>query len=243
MQPLSGANVGCEFSSGIFSSRVLRFRDIDEIMPARLILSLLAVAALVAGCATGTKNAAQKNTVPKPPGEAAFKKLDVAGVKLGDGKGVLHKFGSAKKSASSGGGREVYEIYKPNAYISMLVLTFQDDRVRKMELRYFRGPTEHTYATAGGWEGLRDYLSKRFGPPTKTGAAVQQLSDLHLNAGYSKFNGEWIFPKADRRIHFIALADSNGGVAAITFLDTGAQKAVAAATPGAAVAAGPNPGF
>ena len=216
---------------------MLRFPEFDETMHVRLILILFAATALVAGCATSPKNPA-----PKPPGDAVFKKLDVAGVKLGDGKGVLHRFGSAKKGAS-GGGREVYEIYKPNAYISMLVLTFQDGQVRKMELRYFQGPTEHTYITAGGWEGLRDYLIKKFGPPTRTGAAVPQLNDLHLNAGYSKFNGEWIFPKADRRIHFIALADSNGGVAAITFLDTGAQKAVAAATPGAAVAAGPNPGF
>jgi hypothetical protein len=235
-----------KFSSGLFSGGVLRFREFDKIMPVRLILSLFAAAALVTGCATGAKDAKPKNAAPKPPGEAAFKKLDVAGVKLGDGKGVLHKFGSAKKSASSGGGREVYEIYKPNAYISMLVLTFQDDRVRKMELRYFRGPTEHTYATAGGWEGLRDYLTKRFGPPTKTGAGVPQINDLHLNAGYSRFNGEWLFPKADRRIHLIALADSNGGVAAVTFLDTSAKKAVPAAAlgkPNTSAVAGPNPGF
>jgi hypothetical protein len=240
MQPLSGANVA-KILSGHFSGGVFRFRKFDKTMPVRLILSLFAAAAVLAGCAAGAKKPA-----PKPPGETAFKKLDVAGVKLGDGKGVLHKFGSAKKSALSGGGREVYEIYKPNAYISMLVLTFQDGRVRKMELRYFRGPTEHTYATAGGWEGLRDYLTKRFGPPTKTGYPVPQLSDLHLNAGYSKFNGEWLFPKADRRIHLIALADSNGGVAAVTFLDTSAKKAAPAAPPGApatTAASGPNPGF
>ena len=113
-------------------------------MPARLILILIAATALVTGCATSGKK-------PAPaPGDAAFKKLEVAGVKLGDAKTVLRKFGSAKKSPSSGGDREVYEIYKPNPYISMLVLTFQDGRVRKMELRYFQGPTEHTYVTAGG---------------------------------------------------------------------------------------------
>ena len=206
-------------------------------MPARLILILIAATALVTGCATSGKK-------PAPaPGDAAFKKLEVAGVKRGDAKTVLRKFGSAKKSPSSGGDREVYEIYKPNPYISMLVLTFQDGRVRKMELRYFQGPTEHTYVTAGGWEGLRDYLTKRFGPPTRTGAGVPQLSDLHLNAGYSKYNGEWIFPKSDHRIHYIALADAKGGVAAVTFLDTSAKKSAPAGTAPSAGDRGPNPGF
>lgn len=215
-------------------------------MHARLILSLFAAAAMLAGCASGTKTQAQKNAAPKPPGDAVFKKLDVAGVKLGDSKNVLHRFGNAKKSPLSGGGREVYEIYKPNAYISMLVLTFVDGRVKKMELRYFQGPTEHTYMTAGGWEGLRDYLVKRFGPPAKTGPGVLQLNDLHLNAGYAKINAEWAFPKAERRIHFISLADSKGGVASITFLDTTPKKPLPAETPGApkaAAPAGPNPGF
>ena len=209
-------------------------------MTARLILILIAATAMVTGCATSGKKPAK----PAPaPGDAAFKKLEVAGVKLGDGKTVLRKFGSAKKSPSSGGDREVYEIYKPNPYISMLVLTFQDGRVRKMELRYFQGPTEHTYMTAGGWEGLRDYLIKRFGPPTKTGAAVPQLSDLHLNAGYSKFNGEWIFPKSEHRIHYIALADAKGGVAAVTFLDTSTKKTAPAGTAASTGDRGPNPGF
>ncbi len=208
-------------------------------MSARLILVLIAATAMVTGCATSAKK-----PVPAPaPGDAAFKKLEVAGVKLGDGKTVLRKFGSAKKSPSSGGDREVYEIYKPNPYISMLVLTFQDGRVRKMELRYFQGPTEHTYMTAGGWEGLRDYLIKRFGSPTKTGTAVPQLSDLHLNAGYSKFNGEWIFPKSEHRIHYIALADAKGGVAAVTFLDTSAKKNAPAGTVSGPGDGGPNPGF
>jgi hypothetical protein len=211
-------------------------------MSVRLILILLTAAALVSGCAT----TGGKKPVPKPTGggEWAFKKLDVAGVKLGDGKGVLHKFGNAKKSSLSNKDREVYEIYKPNAYISMLVLTFQDDRVRKMELRYFQGPTEHTYMTAGGWMGLRDYLIKRFGPPTRTGGAVPELTDVSgLNANYAKFNGEWIFPKAQRRIHFISLADAKGAIAVVTFLDTSSRNNAPPATSGSSGEAGPNPGF
>ena len=197
--------------------------------------------ALATGCATGGKKPAKP--VPRPS-DGAFKKLEVAGVKLGDGKGVLRKFGSAKKSPLSGNGREVYEIYKPNAYISMLVLTFQEGRVKKMELRYFQGPTEHTYMTAGGWEGLRDYLIKRFGPPTRTGAAVPQLTDMAgLNAGYARYNGEWLFPKAEKRIHFISLADTKGGVAAITFLDTGVRKSPPAGQAAPVGTGGFNPGF
>lgn len=210
-------------------------------MSVRKILSLLLATTLAAGCATGGKKPAPK------PGDTVFKKFEVAGVKLGDGRSVVRKFGSAKKSALSGGDREVYEIYKPNAYISMLVLTFQDGRVRKMELRYFNGPTEHTLTSAGGWDGLRDYLIKRFGPPTRTGAAVPQLTDLRgLNAGYARFNGEWLFPKADRRIHYIALADAKGGVGAITFLDTSPRKNVPPGTAGGegtGGTGGPNPGF
>lgn len=207
-------------------------------MPVRLILTLLLAASLVTGCATG-----QKKPGPRPA-DSVFKKLEVAGVKLGDGKGVLRRFGNAKKISARGADREVYEIYKPNPYISMLVLTFQDGRVRKMELRYFQGPTEHTYISAGGWMGLRDYLIKRFGPPTRTGPSVPQLTDLRgLNAAYAKFNGEWVFPKAARRIHYIALADSKGGVCAITFLDTSPRLTAAGAPAAGVTEAGYNPGF
>ncbi len=209
----------------------------------RIFLFLLAATVLLtAGCATGGKK------TPSKPAQASFRKLEVAGVKLGDSKNVLRRFGTAKKSPLSGGDREVYEIYKPNPYISQLVLTFQDGRVRKMELRYFNGPTEHTLTTAGGWDGLRDYLVKRFGPPTRTGAGVPQLTDMRgLNAGYARFNGEWLFPKAQRHIHYIVLADAKGGVGAVTFLDTSPRKTlppgVVSAGGGTGTAGGINPGF
>ncbi len=212
-------------------------------LSARKFLVLPAAILLLAGCATGTA----KKPVPTT-GEAAFRKLEVAGVKLGDNKSVLRRFGTAKKSPLSGGDREVYEIYKPNAQISMLVLTFQDGRVRKMELRYFNGPTEHTLSTAGGWDGLRDYLIRRFGPPTRTGSDVPQLTDMRgLTSGYARFNGEWVFLKAQRRIHYIALADAKGGVGAITFLDTSPRKVAPPGTvapaAGSGLERGPNPGF
>lgn len=202
---------------------------------------LLILPALLCSCAT-----VHKKPAPPVAGSAQFRKLEVAGAHLGDTKAVLRKFPAAKKSPLSVPSREIYEIYKPNQYISMLVLTFQDGRVRKMELRYFNGPTEHTLTTAGGWDGLRDYLVKRFGPPTRTGADVPQINDMKgLNAGYSRFNGEWLFPKVFRRVHYIALADANGGVGVITFLDTAPPVRNPAGTSHAAPppGPGPNPGF
>lgn len=202
---------------------------------------LLGIALSLGACSAAPK---KKPATPAPKSqEAMFKKFEVAGVKLGDGKGVLRRFGSAKKSPASGPNREIYEIYKPNPYISMLVLTFVDGRVRKMELRYFNGPSERTLTTAGGWDGLRDYLIRRFGPPTRTGSAVPQLTDMRsLPAVYAKFNGEWIFPKAQRRIHYITLSDAKGGVAAITFLDTSPPTGTPP-PPGSIAPGGPNPGF
>jgi len=199
---------------------------------------LLILSALLCSCATGKKK-------PAPPaaGPAQFRKLEVAGAQLGDTKAVLRKFSTAKRSPNSTPAREVYEIYKPNPYISMLVLTFQGGRVRKMELRYFNGPTERTLTTAGGWDGLRDYLVKRFGPPTRTGADVPQINDMKgLNAGYSRFNGEWVFPKVFRRVHYIALADASGGVGVITFLDTAPPVSNPSGTSPADRSAGPRPG-
>ncbi|TSA33523.1 MAG: hypothetical protein D4R65_07660 [Verrucomicrobiaceae bacterium] len=208
------------------------------VFPMKKISMLLILPALLCTCAT-----ANKKPAPPAAGATQFRKLEVAGAHLGDTKAALRKFPTAKKSPLSTPSREVYEIYKPNPYISMLVLTFQDGRVRKMELRYFNGPTEHTLATAGGWDGLRDYLVKRFGPPTRTGADVPQLNDMKgLNAGYSRFNGEWMFPKVFRRVHYIALADASGGVGVITFLDTAPPAPNASATSPADRTAGPGPG-
>lgn len=205
-------------------------------------LLILALAVLAAGCSS-----APKKTGPGPsrPGEAQMRKLEVAGVKLGDTRAVLRRLPQAKKMPSVAG-REVYEIYKPNPYISILRLTFDDGRLRKMELRYFEGPTERTLRTAGGWDGLRDYLVKRFGPPTRTGPATPTLQDLSgLSTSYARFNGLWDFPRIYRRLHYIVLADSKGGVGVVTFLDTTPREvtqksAGSAATP---IHDGPNPGF
>lgn len=172
-----------------------------------------------------------------------MKKLNVNGAKLGDPKSIVRKFGSAKKVASPQPGLEVYEVYKPNQQISMLILTFRDNRLWKMELRYFNGSTERTLAATGGWDGLRDILIKRFGPPVKTGADVPQLHTLRaLNPNYARFNGVWNFPKIGRQMQYIALSDSRGGVGIITFIDS-SPRPVAPGSPEAANPTGLNPGF
>ena len=173
-----------------------------------------------------------------------MRRLEVAGVRLGDSKRVLAKFPQAKKVPWGPTDREVYEISRPNPQISLLVLTFRSGRVVKMELRYFNGPGERSLRNAGDWTGLRDYMMNRFGPPTRSGKDVPLLTDLRqLNPAYSKFNGEWDFPRLKRRAHYIALSDDKGGIAVITFADTASTAAVIPTTRPAGSTALPNPGF
>ncbi len=187
---------------------------------------------------TGCQTTARGPVAPNRAGEAEMKTLTVAGVKLGDPRGVVKKFRTAKRVDSSSG-LEVYEIYKPNAQISMLVLTFRDGKLWKMELRYFKGPTESTLAATGDWNGLRDILIKRFGPPVKVGVGVPQLHTLRgLNPAYARFNGVWDFPKINRQMQYIALSDSKGGVGIVTFIDSTPRMLPPPPPPLA-----PNPGF
>ena len=207
-----------------------------------LLPSLLALIIPLAGCQT--KPATPAKVKPSRAGEAEMKKLVVASVKLGDPKSVVKRFRGAKRSPSSRPGFDVYEIYKPNAQISMLLLTFREDRLWKMELRYFNGPTERTLTATGGWNGLRDILIKRFGPPVKVGPDVPQLHTLSgLNSRYSRFNGVWDFPKISRQMQYIALSDESGGVGIVTFIDSTPRIPVgpAGSPPGAPTS--PNPGF
>ena len=187
---------------------------------------------------TGCQTTAPGPVKPTRAGEAEMKNLTVAGVKLADPRGVVKRFRGAKRVESTAG-LEVYEIYKPNAQISMLVLTFRDGKLWKMELRYFKGPTESTLAATGDWNGLRDILIKRFGPPVKVGIGVPQLHTLRgLNPAYARFNGVWDFPKINRQMQYIALSDSKGGVGIVTFIDSTPRMLPPPPPPLA-----PNPGF
>ncbi len=79
-----------------------------------------------------------------------MRRLEVAGAKVGDIKAVLRKFPQAKKISFDRKDIETCQIYKPNPQISMLVLSFRDGRVWKMELHYFDGPTKRALRGAGG---------------------------------------------------------------------------------------------
>lgn len=196
------------------------------------------------GCET-TPTPAGQATKPKPPSRAAeaeIRRLSVAGAKLGDTKAVLRRFPQAKRVGSGRTDWETFEVYKPNPQISILLLTFRQGRLVRMELRYFNGPTEQTLRKAGGWDGLRNVLVQRFGPPVKTGAGVPLLTTLRpLNPAYARFNGVWDFPRAGRQIHYVALSDNKGGVGVITFVDS--SPLPEAEVRAAAEAARPNPGF
>ena len=199
------------------------------LLPAALALLLLRT-----GCQTTAAGPAK----PTRAGEMEMKTLTVAGVKLGDPRSVVKRFRTAKHMDSSSG-LEVYEIYKPNAQISMLVLTFRDGKLWKTELRYFKGPTESSFTATRDWNGLRDIFIKRFGPPVKVGVGVPQLhAQLGLNPAYARFNGVWDFPKINRQMQHIALSDSEGGVGIVTFIEPTPRVLPTPPLPLA-----PNPGF
>jgi hypothetical protein len=182
--------------------------------------------------------------MPSKAASQEMRRLEVAGVRLGDSKRILAKFPQAKKVPWGPTDREVYEISRPNPQISLLVLTFRSGRVVKMELRYFNGPGERSLRNAGEWNGLRDYMVERFGPPTRSGKDVPLLTDLRqLNPAYAKFNGEWDFPRLKRRAHYITLSDAKGGIGVVTFADTTPSAAAIppARTTGAPLR--PDPGF
>jgi hypothetical protein len=204
---------------------------------------LLTLLVSLTGCET-TKPTTPAKPKPSRAGEAEMKKLVVASVKLGDPRSVIKRFRSAKRSPSSRPGFDVYEIYKPNPQISMLLLTFREDRLWKMELRYFNGPTERTLTATGGWNGLRDILIKRFGPPVKVGPGVPQLHTLSgLNAGYARFNGVWDFPKIFRQMQYVALSDDRGGVGIVTFIDSTPRVSAGGVGTAPGAPAALNPGF
>jgi hypothetical protein len=97
-------------------------------------------------------------------GEIAVRKVNLDQLKLGDNeKKMLRLFPQARLQPFGRPDRRVFEIEKPNPYISLAVAYFMDDRLIKLELRYFNGPGAHTLTSAGGWDGLRDYMVNKFG--------------------------------------------------------------------------------
>lgn len=196
-------------------------------------------------------------------GEIAVRKVNLDQLKLGDNeKKMLKIFPQARMQPFGRPDRRVFEIEKPNPAISLAVAYFMDDRLIKLELRYFNGPGVHTLSSAGGWDGLRDYMVNKFGPPTRVGESVPiQTEAGDLNPKYANFSGEWTFPKQQRLVQYIAFSSEKGGIGVVTFVDctpfstgtattTATVKSEARSSSGGRVSAGPiipvqpaNPGF
>jgi len=213
--------------------------------------SLFAFCLALAGCETVKPGSHQA-------GEQFAREVNLNGLKIGDHeKTVKQRFPQAQKMPFGRPGRNVYEIEQPNPYITRAIAYFVDGRLVKLELRYFKGPGVNSLSTAGGWDGLRDYLIKKFGPPTQTGPNVPLQTEMgDLQPQYAKFNGEWSFPKQKRLVQYIALADDKGGVGVVTFVDstpvagydmsgTLVRRQAPGANPAvyAPVGGPPNPGF
>jgi hypothetical protein len=160
----------------------------------------------------------------KPPtkSEIAVRKVNLNGLLLGDReKKMIKLFPQAKLMPFGRSDRRVFEIENPNPHISLAVAYFVNDQLIKLELRYFNGPGVRTLSSAGGWDGLRDYLIAKFGAPTRVGENVPLQTEAgDMNAKYAKFNGEWNFPKQQRLVQYITFSDSSGGIGVVTFVDT-----------------------
>ena len=153
-------------------------------------------------------------------GEQAIYNFNVGGLKIGDKTSSLSRFAQVQKQPFGRTDYDIYEIYNPNDQISIAIAYFQNDRLKKLEIRYFDGPGIATLARAGGWEGLRDYICSRFGPPSRTGANVPLATDYYgLKPANAKFNGEWVFSRKSRKLNYIAMSEPKGGVAIVTVSD------------------------
>lgn len=154
--------------------------------------------------------------------ERAALDFSVAGLSLGAPREILANYQNVNKLPGfTSEGLEVFEITDPIPQISMIVAFFHDAKIKRMELRYFDGPTTKSLRRSGGWTGIRDYMIEKFGSPTATGAKVPvAATQKGLNAQYAKFNGVWDFPNVSRQLNFIALADNKGGVGVVNIADT-----------------------
>ncbi len=177
-------------------------------------LCLLAVTLVLAGC--------QNAIFDLTPQEKAVLDFDVNGVRIGGQPGQLALFSQVQHIPIKLGGYDVWEVYNVSANISQLKAWYFDNRLVRLELRYFDGPSEHALARAGGWEGIRNYLFQKFGPPSRFGSDVPILATNKgsWNTKYAKFNGEWVFSRIKRQINYSAMADSGAGIGVVTIMDT-----------------------
>jgi hypothetical protein len=155
------------------------------------------------------------------PEEKAVLSFSVDGVTIGGKPGQLAIFPQVQHIPIKLGGYDVYEVFNASPNISQIKAWYFNDKLKRIELRYFNGPGVNTLSRAGGWDGIRNYLMQKFGPPSRFGSDVPILATKgEWNVKYAKFNGEWIFSRIHRQINYSAMADANGGIGVVTVMDT-----------------------
>ncbi|MGH8046361.1 MAG: hypothetical protein ACREKL_03875 [Chthoniobacterales bacterium] len=180
---------------------------------ARLFL-LVALTAAFAGCQTMLNPTLTKE-------EREVLAFNVDGVTIGGPSGQLAKFSQVQHIPVKLGGYDVYEIYNATPSISEIKCWYFDNKLKRIELRYFNGRGVNTLTRAGGWDGIRNYLMGKYGPPSRFGSDVPIMATKgEWNAKYAKFNGEWIFSRIKRQISYSAMADAGDGIAVVTVMDT-----------------------
>lgn len=153
--------------------------------------------------------------------ERAMRDFDFQGIRIGSRSGALATFPQVQRVPLLREGMVVYEIFNPTPQVSKAIAFYHEDRLRKLELRYFDGPGARTLQRAGGWAGIRDYLIARYGPPSRFGTEAEIVTNQPgLKAEFAKFNGVWIFSRINRQLNYVAMADNRGGVGVVTVQDT-----------------------
>lgn len=155
------------------------------------------------------------------PEEQAIRDFDFEGVRIGTKPGSLAIFSQVQRVPIKRDGMVTYEVANPTSQVSMLIAFYHEDRLRKVELRYFDGSGSTTLTRAGGWAGIRNYLIEKYGPPSRFSKDAPIVTNQKgINAQFAKFNGEWVFSRVNRQMNYVAMADDKGGVGVVTIFDT-----------------------
>jgi len=173
--------------------------------------NLLAITAVLTGLLVTTGCETVTDTTTRTEQEKAIRAFDFQGIKIGSRSGSLAVFPQVQRVPLLREGMTVYEIFNPSPQVSKAIAYFHQDKLRKLELRYFDGPGARTLSRAGGWVGIRDYLISLYGPPSRFALDAPIVSSQPgLKAEFAKFNGEWIFSRVYRQLNYIAMSDGKG---------------------------------
>jgi hypothetical protein len=139
------------------------------------------------------------------PGQKEMLGMSFGGIGLGSSPSDLKKFSQIKKISPMQDGMTIYQIYNPNENISMMIAWYQDNRLKKTELRYLNAAGVATLTNSGGWDGIANYLTNKFGPPSMVGTNVPIVATQDgLKSTNAVFNGVWVFSRVNRQLNYLA---------------------------------------